>query len=176
LSATTDRPTFLNLANHSYWNLDATPTFKGHKLQVMANTYLPTTDAFIPTGAIAPVEGTPFDLRNARDVVPAHADGFDNNFCVSSERRDLTHVATLTGQTGIGLEMWTTEPGLQVYDARAQGSGAFAGLNGAPYQNYCGLALEAQMWPNAPNEPAFPSIEITPDAAYRQITQWRFTQ
>jgi aldose 1-epimerase len=90
----------------------------------------------------------------------------DHNFCLSRQKRDLTEVAVLTGFSGRKLHLSTTEPGLQVYDGRA------AIRRGG--QAYEGLALEAQGWPDAPNQPGFPPVLLTAEAAYHQITEWRF--
>lgn len=176
LTGETDAPTFLNLANHSYWNLDGSPTFEGHTLQVAAAQYLPTDEDYIPLGEVRDVTGTAFDFQTPRELQPGVGGLLDNNLCLASERRELSHAATLSGRSGVSLQMLTTEPGLQIYDAWAQATAPFAGHQGAPYPAYAGLALEAQMWPNAPNEPGFPSIEITPDRSYQQITRWVFAE
>ncbi|NSX55046.1 galactose mutarotase [Sulfitobacter sp. 1151] len=164
LSATTDRTTLINLANHSYWNLGGAPTYAGHRLQINADHYLPTHDN-LPTGEIAPVAGTHFDFRTPRDLTPGTDAVLDHNFCLSNTRRPVTDVATLTGPSGLSMTMATTEPGLQIYDG--------ANFPGAPY---AGLAIEAQSWPDAPNHSIFPSINLSPDHIYSQTTCWTFGQ
>ena len=166
VTATTDAPTLMNIANHSYWNLDGTPDWSGHSLTVHAGTYLPGTPDFTPTGEIAPVSGD-MDFRTPRRISPGHP-ALDTNFCLGTERRPLTHALTLTGASGTSLEVHTTEPGIQVYDGRD----AFRPSH-PPYE---GLAVETQFWPDAPNHPAFPDITLHPDDPWHQTTEWRFTR
>ncbi len=177
LTATTDAPTLLNLANHSYWNVGPEQTTKGHRLTVHADRYLPTEQpSTLPTGEIADVTGTRFDYRRGR-AIEAGAEGLlDNNFCLSDTRQPLRPAATLTGPTGIAMEMGTTEPGLQVFDGHILDLPHVASTDGPPLEAYAGLALEAQFWPNAPHNPHFPSILLHPGEEWRQITTWTFTK
>ncbi|MBU9698131.1 galactose mutarotase [Rhodobacteraceae bacterium HSP-20] len=164
---TTDRTTPVNFANHSYWNLDGTPTYAGHRLWIAADRYLPTTPDFTPTGEVRPVEAEGMDFRKSRRVEPG-APALDNCFCLSDGHTDLREVLRLTGQSGIGLSVATTEAGIQIYDARnalRPGRGAHEGL-----------AIEAQGWPDAPNHGGFPSIDLGPGQDYRQHTRWQFTR
>ena len=170
LSATTDAPTLMNLANHSYWNLSGTPTTAGHTLTAVAETWLPTDAGGIPTGEQRAVAGA-FDLRKGRVI--DGTEGYDHTFCLCPAPRALTDVATLTGGQ-VRLTLATTEPGLQVYDGRALNTGPFPGHSGRPYGPFAGLALEAQRWPDAPNQPGFPPVTLDPGETYRQVTQWRF--
>jgi aldose 1-epimerase len=171
LEAETDAPTLMNLANHSYWNLDGTPTIAGHRLRIAADAYLPVTDRLLPTGEQRPVSGA-FDLRAGRAL--DLSEGFDHNFCLAPTPRGLTEVADLTGTSGVTLRLATTEPGLQVYDGRRLDSAPFAGHGGQPYGPFAGLALEPQRWPDAPQHPAFPPITLAPGETYRQETRWSF--
>lgn len=167
LTATTDAPGLMNIANHSYWNLDGSDHWQGHHLQIAADHTLPVDAALIPTGAIAPVTGTPFDFRNGRTLMPGQPP-LDTNFCLSATKTKLRGVASLTGASGVCMTLATTEPGLQIYDAaRTARPGRF------PYE---GIAIEAQGWPDAPNHANFPSVQITPDQPYAQTTEWRFTK
>ncbi len=176
LTAATDAPTILNLANHSYWRLDDAPTTEGHVLRIAADSYLPLSEALIPTGEIRPVAGTRLDFREGR-IWAAGAEGqVDNNFCLSRTRTDLRPVAWLTGRSGVRMEMATTEPGLQVYDGHSLDLPQFPGNDGAPPVPYCGIALEAQGWPDAPNHPDFPSILLRPGEDWVQVTEWRFSR
>lgn len=166
LTASTDAPTLMNVAQHGYWNLDGGATWAGHRLQIDADRYLPTDAAMLPTGAVRDVAGTPFDFRVPRRITPGDP-VMDTNFCVSDARVPLREVLWLQGGT-THMAFATTEPGVQVYD----------GLHGirpghGPYE---GLAIEAQGWPDAPNHSGFPSIELRPDQTYHQITEWRFGQ
>jgi aldose 1-epimerase len=170
LTAVTDAPTLMNLANHSYWNLDGTATVAGHCLRVAADSYLPAKDG-LPTGEVRAVHDG-FDLRAGR--VLDLTDGLDHNFCLSHAPRTLTEVAELTGTSGVSLRLATTEPGLQVYDGRHLASAPFPGHGGTVCTAHAGLALEPQRWPDAPNHPGFPAILLNPDETYRQETRWAF--
>jgi len=164
---TTDAVTPVNFANHSYWNLDGGATWAGHRLWVDAARYLPTTADFTPTGEIVAVEAAGMDFRVARRVEPG-APEFDNCFCLADAPGPLREVLRLSGQSGVSMAVSTTEAGVQVYDGRnafRPGRGAFEGL-----------AVEAQGWPDAPNHPGFPSIELAPEGEYRQHTVWRFSR
>jgi aldose 1-epimerase len=171
LTATTDAPTLMNLANHSYWNLGPVPDLAGHRLQVAADRYTPVDAHLIPTG-VAPVDGTPFDFRAGAPVGPGAATGLDHNFCLADMRGPLRLAARLTGPTGVSMTVETTEPGLQVYDAARQSP--VDGHDGRPYAAHAGVAIEAQAWPDAPHQPDFPSIALTPGETYRQVTRWTF--
>ncbi len=167
VTATSDAPTLMNVANHSYWNLDGSDTWDGHTLQVQADRYLPTTPDFTPTGQIVPVAGTPMDFRTPRAIAPGAPD-LDTNFCLADRRRPLCEVLTLSGRSGVTMTVATTDPGIQVYDGR---NAIRPGR--APYE---GLAIEAQFWPDAPNHPGFPGIELRPGQAWEQVTEWRFAR
>lgn len=174
VTAQTDAPTLMNLANHSYWNLDGTPTYAGHSLSIAADAYLTTDDELIPTGQIKPVDGTPFDFRAGRTLCASRDEFFDHNFCLSRTRGPVRPVAKLTGRSGISLNIETTEPGLQFYDGGTMDSRGFAGYKGAPYGPYSAVALETQLWPDAPANPDFPPIDLLPGKAYRAKTIYRF--
>ena len=171
LSATSDAPTLMNLANHSYWNLDGRADYAGHRLTVAAASYLPVTEELLPTGEARPVTGG-FDLRQGRTL--DLTEGYDHCFCLARAPRALTPVVELVGRTGVRMVMETTEPGLQVYDGRGVDLGAFPGHAGQPYGHHAGLALEAQRWPDAPNHPGFPSVLLAPGVRQEQVTCWRF--
>jgi aldose 1-epimerase len=164
LSAMTTAPTLMNMANHSYWNLDGSKQWLGHRLQITADHWLPVDDRLIPTGEIRAVSGD-MDFRHPR-LLRAGAPGLDTNFCVAKARRAVTPVAELTGLGGVSMTLSTTEPGLQVYDGRGP---IVAG--GTPYQ---GLAMEPQGWPDAPNQTGFPSILLEPGETYSQTSIWTF--
>jgi aldose 1-epimerase len=167
LSVTTDAPTLINFANHSYWNLDGTADWSGHRVQVAADHYLPTTPDFTPTGAIVSVDGLPMDFRQSRSLSPGQPD-LDNNFCLSATPQPLRDVLCLTGRSGVTLTVATTETGVQLYDGRnaiRPGRGTFEGI-----------AIEAQAWPDAPNHTGFPTIELAQGDCYQQVTEWRFAK
>ena len=167
LEATTDAPTLMNLANHSYWNLEGTATWAGHTLRIAADRWLPTRPDGTPPGHILPVGGTPMDFRRTRRLIPG-APPLDHCFCLGDTSAPRREVAWLTGAGGTSMALATTAPGLQVYDGRAA-----IRPGGVAHE---GLAFEPQFWPDAPANPAFPSIELQPEAAWCQITEWRFSQ
>lgn len=162
----TDADTLWNPTNHSYWTLDGGETWVGHRLQITADHWLPTDAADRPTGEIAPVAGGPMDFRIPREISPGDPP-LDNCFCLSHQQMPLRAVLALQGRSGLGLSVATTEPGVQVYDARAARR---------PGAKACeGIALETQGWPDAPSWPGFPPILLTPAKPLVQITEWRFS-
>ena len=167
VTATTDALTLFNVANHSYWNLDGSDTWAGHQMQIAADRYLPVTADFCPTGEIAAVDGTIFDLRQMRPILPG-VDSYDHNFCLSDGRQGLREVLWLRGASGLTMTISTTEAGVQVYDGR-NGQRPGRGL-------YEGLAIEPQGWPDAPNHAGFPTIELHPGETYHHTTVWRFSK
>ncbi len=173
IEAKTDAPTFMNLAHHGYWNLDGSASVAGHRLQSEAAHWLPVDEDLIPTGDLQPVDGTPWDFRSEVEFRPAAA-AYDNNLCLSDARRALTPVLRLTGRTGNALRLSTTEPGLQLYAATGLDTSPYAGHPGSPYGEHAGLALEPQVWPDAPNRPGFPSAVLRPGEIYRQETHFDF--
>ena len=164
ITATTDAPTIFNATNHSYWNLDGRETWDGHTLQITADHYLPADADFVATGEIRAVTGA-HDFRIPR-TLSRHDPDLDNCYCLGRNRVALRDVMRLQGQSGLAMVVATTEPGVQLYDGRhatRPGHG--------PYE---GLAIEAQGWPDAPNQPDFPAIDLAPGTTLTQITEWRF--
>ena len=179
LTAETDAPTVCNLAAHSYFNLDdgGQSDVLGHLMRIDADTYLPVDAELIPTGEVLPVSGTEFDFRAIRPVSKGDVSlykPYDINFCLSDERKPLRWVASARGaQSAVEMEVWTTEVGVQFYDGANVGRDV-PGLNGVTYGPHAGLCLEPQFWPDAPNQPNFPSSVLRPDAPYAQTTEYRF--
>lgn len=164
-TATTTAATLCSFAHHSYFNLDGAGSIQNHQLQIDADYYLPVDTEAIPTGEIARVEGTAFDFRELKpiDWQQSH---YDHNFCTSYRSQALRLVAVLRGQSGVSMQLATTEPGLQFYDGQYLDGG---------YAAYAGLALEPQAWPDAPNHAHFPSAELWPEQIYRQLTRYSFS-
>jgi len=187
LHASADAPTLMNLAHHGYWNLagEGSGSVDDHSLAVAADAYLPVGTTMIPTGELAPVVGTPFDLRSAPrigDVVRAGhrqvriADGVDHTFVVrdaatwEAPGHEMAEVARLVDPgSGRRLTLLTDQPGLQVYTGNAL-DGRIVGRSGRAYRQGDGVALEAQRFPDAPHHPHFPSVVLRPGRTYRSAT------
>ena len=174
LTATTDAETHLNLANHAYWRLGPGPDLTGHRLTVAANRYLPVDARRLPTGEIRDVTGTPFDFRAGRAVGAEAPQRYDHNLCLADARRAPAFAARLVGPGGLRMDLATTEPGLQIYDAARLDTAPDEGLEGRPEGAFAGLALEPQGWPDALHRPAFPPTLLRPGETYRQLTRWSF--
>jgi aldose 1-epimerase len=160
-----DRPTPINLANHNYYNLGGSGTVKDHVLRVDAEEYTPTDDDLIPLGEIRPVEGTHLDFREPREIGDTR---LDQNL-VLRPGRDVAQPAAWAEcpRTGVRLELWTAEPGLQLFDAPEMVIGT-PGHDGQAYGAYAGLCLEAQHHPDSLHHPDWPSIVRTPEEPYFQ--------
>lgn len=172
ISATCDNSTICNFTHHGYFILDDSGSLADHNLRVDAAAYLPVDGDLIPTGQIAPVNDTAFDfrtLRSLRDVA------LDHNFCLSDERRALCPVAWLQSQA-LSMRVETTEPGLQVYTATHLPETGVEGLGGRHYPRHAGIALEAQVWPDAPNQSHFPAAVLRPGEIYHQNTRYIFAR
>ena len=151
VEARTDAPTLVNFALHTYWTLDGHGR-AGQQLGIQADTYLPIDADTIPTGEVAPVEGTLFDLRTPR--VPDTS--IDHNFCLSDPGPDSAGVRVLADR-GIGMDIETNAPGVQIFTGKE-----------------IGIAIEPQHWPDAPNHPNFPSILFRPGDVYVQSSRYKF--
>lgn len=173
LAAETNAPTLCNLAHHSYFNLGG-ETISDHLLRIDADSYLPVDAELIPTGEIRAVAGSGFDFRAPAPVAQAHP--IDHNFCLATTRRDLTPVARLQNPaTGVAMDLWTTEPGLQVYDG-SKIDIDLPGLTGNPMWTHAGIALEPQTWPDANHHDNFPKAVLRPGQRYSQHTQYIFSK
>ncbi|QND50554.1 galactose mutarotase (plasmid) [Phyllobacterium sp. 628] len=174
VEADTDAPTVANFAQHSYFNLDGSDDIRDHTLQIFASSYTPVSADLIPTGEIAPVETTPFDFQLPQ-LIGTHASAsYDHNFVLSgTPRNGLRFAASLGARNGLEMQVHTSETGLQFYDG-AMIAPSLAGLDGKRYGPHAGLCLEAQCFPDSPNQPHFPSAVLRPGETYRQHTEFRF--
>jgi len=176
LGAASETTTVVNLAHHSYFNLDGGPDLSGHTLMVAADQVTAVNADLVPTGRLLDVTGTIYNLRSRRPLMPVGqpAPDLDINFCLVDETRMLGRAAARleSSRRSLALEVWTTEPGLQVYDGHMLDV-PVAGLGGRIYGPRAGICLEAQRWPDAASHPAFPSIVVSPTAPYAQITEYR---
>lgn len=173
LTAISDATSLMNLLNHSYWNLDGTATTAGHRLQILADRYLPDDADNLPM-APQPVAGTRFDLRTGRAL--AANERLDHNFCLAEAPREVTEVARLTGAKGVEMRLLTDAPGVQAYDGAGLKGQPYLGHMGQPYGPRAGLALEPQFWPDAPGRAGFPSILLEPGQLWQQRSEWHFSR
>ena len=177
LIATTNAPTLLNLAHHSYFNLDGSPDVRDHELMLNCPFVTPVDADLIPTGEIRVVAGTPFDFTVPRTIRNDAGRNYDVNFVVApmpDPATGLAHAATARSpKNGLTLEVHTDQPGVQFYDAAALDC-PVPGLGGARYGAYAGFALECQLFPDAPHHRHFPSAVLRPGQVYRQRSEYRF--
>ena len=185
--ATTDKPTVVNLSNHTYWALGGPGTSAmGHVLTIPAERYTPTDATSIPTGSHASVAGTPFDFRSPRAIGDRVRDaaneqivfgrGYDHNWVVGDAvTRDQHLMARVEDPaSGRGFELWSNQPGVQFYSGNFF-DGTIVGKGNHILRMGDAMVLEPQLFPDTPNQPNFPSVRLAPGKTYRNVMTYRFT-
>ncbi len=185
--ATTNKKTVICLTNHGFFSLagigNPTPSVDNIELEMNADFYLPIDAQSIPTGEIRFVEGTPFDFRTPKTIGERidsdneqlkNGHGYDHNYVLNKkEEGELSFAARLTEpNSGRTMEVYTTEPGLQLYTGNFESG--ISGTHGATYPWRSAVCLEAQHFPDSPNRPYFPSVVLRPGQQYKQTTIYKF--
>jgi aldose 1-epimerase len=184
-SATTDKPTVINVTNHMYFNLtgDFDREILSHELAINADEFTPINAGLIPTGKLLPVKGTPLDFKiptvigdriNEDFEQLKFASGYDHNYVLTKKTQFDIAAEVYEPESGRILEIFTTEPGVQFYSGNFL-DGALAGKGGKPIKYRSGFCLEPQHFPDSPNQPGFPSTELKPGDEFHSMTVYKFT-
>lgn len=176
-TAHTDKPTPINLTNHCYFNLSAgkETTILNHELRIYSSQFTEADENLVPTGQLLSLENSPIDFSNAKKVGKdiKLAGGYDHNMILNSNNGKAAEL--FDPVSGRFMEMFTTEPAVQFYSGNALHFDNETNNVKSSFIQYAGLCLEAQHYPNSPNEPSFPNAILRPGEKYRQITSYKFS-
>ena len=177
-SATTDKPTPINLSHHGYFNLSGTSgdNILRHEIMINADTYA-VADGYIPTGEIRSVDNSNMDFRTPMVIgarIGLVEGGYDHNYVVNNNGKYEKVAEVYEDTSGRLMELYTTEPGVQFYTGNFL-DGTIVGEYGLVYQKHHGLCLETQHYPDSPNRPEFPSCILRPGETYSQLTSYKFS-
>ncbi len=179
-TASTDKPTPVNLTNHTYFNLSAgkDSTILGHQLMIQAARFTEVDDNLIPTGRLPGVKGGPMDFLTSKVIgkdIGQVKGGYDHNWVLRKTETGVEKIAVLRdSSSGRTMEVWTTEPGVQFYSGNFLNGTLVNTKNGQKYVKHAGLCLETQHFPDSPNQPGFPNTILKPGERYRQTTKYKF--
>jgi aldose 1-epimerase len=178
IEAQTDKPTPVNLCNHTYFNLnEANTDVLGHLLKINAGRYTVINGELIPTGELRPVKGTPMDFTDFHSIgerIGKVDGGYDHNYVLLKKDKELSLAATIDDPiSGREVRVFTTQPGVQFYSGNFL-DGTIKGKGGKVYKQHYGLCLETQHFPDSPNQPSFPSTILRPGETFREVTVFRF--
>jgi aldose 1-epimerase len=178
-NAETDKPTVINLTNHTYFNLTGgKESILNHQLTIMADSLTPVDNELIPTGKIETLKGTDFDFTATHAIgerIDKVKGGYDHNFVLIKPKGTYAKVVEVLEPTsGRMVQMFTTEPGVQFYSGNFL-DGTLKGHNTAIYQQHWGFCLEAQHYPDSPNKSNFPNVVLKPGEKYYQLTTYKFS-